>query len=146
MLFAAEPPEHSTVEPIFAYSSVARSASTRVIDPFANPFCSRNWSSVCARTSAIALPMPTTPPFGALAAFQRDLIQALGGAAGASFGGEPFEIFEQLDGYPVLIRRLHEGAVESETRFDVPERVGADEARYAPPADYARRVEPGSAP
>jgi hypothetical protein len=126
--------EHATVSGLETRRSELLAGERIVGEAFWAPF------------AAVGIEREQLSVFGALAAFQRDLMQTLGGAAGAHFGGEPFELFEQLDGYPLLIRRLNEGGVESETRFEVPERVGADETRYAPPAGYTRRVDPGSAP
>jgi hypothetical protein len=82
--------------------------------------------------------------FTELAAFQRELIASLGQAAGAALGGEPFEVFDQLDGYPLQIRRLQGGATESITRFGAPKRLPASKQRFEVPEGYTRRQGPGA--
>lgn len=81
--------------------------------------------------------------FKQLASFQRELLASLGRSAGAAFGGEPFELFDRLDGYPLRVRRVQRGVLEAETRFALPRRVESDPARYALPDGYERRSGPG---
>jgi hypothetical protein len=81
--------------------------------------------------------------FKKLAEFQRQLLSSLGESAGSAFGGEPFEVFDQLDGYPLRVRRLSDGVMEAETRFALPRRVPAQPGRYEPPEGYVRRAGPG---
>jgi hypothetical protein len=83
--------------------------------------------------------------FKKLADFQRDLLFSLGQSAGTAFGGEPFEVFDRLDGYPLRVRRLRDGVMEAETRFSLPRRVDALPGRYEVPEGYERRTGPAGA-
>ncbi len=78
--------------------------------------------------------------FKKLAAFQRELMQTLGRSAGAAFGSQPFEVFDHLDGFPLLIRRLQDGRIQSETRFGLVEKVPSLRERYELPSGYQRRA------
>jgi hypothetical protein len=84
--------------------------------------------------------------FAKLAKFQQELLASLGQAAGAAFGGQPFELFDRLDGYPLEIQRLQDGASESVTYFGVPERVPTSALRFDLPPGYLRSAGPGDAP
>lgn len=82
--------------------------------------------------------------FKQLADFQRELLSTLGESAGTAFGGEPFEVFDKLDGYPVRVRRLRDGIMQAETRFAPPRRIPADAARFEAPEGYVRRSGAGA--
>ena len=84
--------------------------------------------------------------FAALGRFQRLLIDTLGSAAGMALGAEPFDLFGRVDGFPILIRRVVAGRVESETLFEGIERVPSSPERFAVPAGYTRRRGPGGQP
>jgi hypothetical protein len=92
---------------------------------------------------ALALKPEQLQVFAHLSAFQRELFLILGQSAQAAFSNAPFEIFERTDGFPLLMRRLHEGNVESLTRFSKPKSVPNDAGRYVPPDGYTRRLGPG---
>lgn len=81
--------------------------------------------------------------FNALAAFQEDLVQTLGTAAGQIFAGQPLSLFERAESFPLRMRRIDGGRVESETRFGLPQHISPEPGRYAVPVGYVRVTGPG---
>ena len=60
IVFPTDPPDISTALLIACCMTATRSASTSVMAPLGRPWAARKASSAWARTSTIALPMPTT--------------------------------------------------------------------------------------
>jgi hypothetical protein len=97
--------------------------------------CVLSWKEAGVRRTQLRV-------FRELARFQRDVIESLGAAPGGQLGALPFEVFDQLDGFPLRTRRLQDGTAIRETTFrlvDGAGRKGAGDARFALPADYRRR-------
>jgi len=55
--------------------------------------------------------------FRKFAAFQQTLMDTVGVSVGGRYGAEGYDAFDQLDGFPLRVKRLKGGAVVSETRF-----------------------------
>jgi hypothetical protein len=55
--------------------------------------------------------------FRKFAAFQQTLMNTVGFSVGGRYGAEGYDSFDQLDGFPLRVKRLQGGTVVSETRF-----------------------------
>lgn len=78
--------------------------------------------------------------FRRFAAFQRSLLGSLGPDVAAAYSGASgFDVFDQLDGFPLLIRRIGAGGT-SETRFTRIEPFDPPKGFFAVPAGYTRAV------
>lgn len=85
--------------------------------------------------------------FRSLADFQRRLVSALGRPPGLALASQPFEVFDRLDGFPILIRRFAMDGEEviQETRFTQVEPVDTEEVLFEVPEGYALRPDPAIA-
>jgi hypothetical protein len=76
--------------------------------------------------------------FRELAAFQRGLRESLGTAVSGHYVTEGFDVFDQLEGFPLLIRRYVGGKVESETAFTAVSKLDSDGKLFEVPDGYQR--------
>jgi hypothetical protein len=76
--------------------------------------------------------------FREFAAFQRNLMTSLGAGVSGQYAEDGFDVFDQLDGFPLLIRRYSAGAVESETTFKTVAKETSEEKLFMLPAGYKR--------
>lgn len=75
-----------------------------------------------------------------LAVFQRDVLADFGlRGLGGETRNDPFAALDQLDGLPVRIRAVRDGAVVSETRVVKVERRSLEPTLFEPPAGYVRK-------
>ncbi len=75
--------------------------------------------------------------FRELGRFQEHWVDALGGE---SAPGQPYEIIEQVDGFPLRSRDVVDGEVVSETTFERIERRAVPAERFEIPAGYHSRA------
>ncbi len=80
--------------------------------------------------------------FRSLAGFQRDLLRAVGRRPEFALTSQPFEIFDDLGGFPLLIRRFETGAAATETRFTRVEQADLDTALFEVPPAFTQTTLP----
>jgi hypothetical protein len=76
--------------------------------------------------------------FREMARFQQDLVREAAGPFAGALESQPFDAYEELDGYPVETRPLR--GAEGYTRMGLPRKQETDPARYRPPEGWSRRA------
>lgn len=76
--------------------------------------------------------------FRDMAAFYHEILNAMGTNA-PDLGGHPFEVFDQLDGFPILASEIEDGRTVRETRMRPVDTGKPDDSVFAPPPDYTLR-------
>ena len=83
--------------------------------------------------------------FHAMAKFSRDVIATAGRSSGL-IPDEPYDAFDRVEGFPVLVRQIKQDAVQTEQRFISLEKRQFDPAIFEIPEDYDQDPPPGLAP
>ena len=79
-----------------------------------------------------------------LASFESSMAGSGLPTGGGFLGDNPFESFEELDGFPVVTRKFDEdGSLESESVLRSSRRMALDPDAFEPPSGYKRRTMPG---
>lgn len=76
--------------------------------------------------------------FRDMARFQQDLVREAAGPFASALASQPFDAFEELDGYPVESRTG--SGPGGRTTMALPRKQETDPSRYRPPEDWTRRA------